>query len=252
MNNFKISYSFRAAQLYFQLFLLLLVPLALAYAIYTRTSEDFITYAGRIAFTQSALIHLWLPSTAFRLAVEENRPVYMPPLKHLAIFSFGASALSIPIGVIFYSLGVVLIDAWTNFRNWEVLITQRPIALAFGTIAVLTAGLFFFWFRQRARFVYGVTETLAGVAFALHRLADESVISIPSNNDFYFAMLTAGVYLIVRGLDNMHIAWRDQTDPLARILFRLGTQSDLVAVPTRRLKSSMMVKKPRGRVRSPR
>ena len=247
MDNFKIIYGFRTAQLYCRLFLLFFIPLAIGYAIYSRTLEDFVSYAGGIAVFFSLLIYMWLPLQSFLIAVAQGTPVRRPPLKHLAIFSAGASALSVLLAVLYYSLAVLLIDAWDNIRNWEALITQRPTALAVGTLVVITAGLLFFWFRLRARFIYGASEALAGVAFAVHRLADEPVVFLPSDNSFYFAMLTAGVYLIVRGLDNMHQAWKDQTDPLAKALFRLGTQSDLVAVPPRRLKSSRISKKDRRR-----
>lgn len=245
MENFRIIYGFRSAQLYFLLFLGFVVPLCIGYAIYTRTLEDFIKYGGGIAGFLSLMIHLWLPTYHYRRAIAEDRPMVRPPFKKLVIFSYGASLISIPLGAVYYSLAAVLIDAWGNVRNWEALIAQRPVALAIGALAVFTVGLLFFWFRLRARFIYGVSEALAGVAFAVHRLSHEPVIALPSDNSFYFAMLTAGVYLVVRGLDNMHQAWKDQTDPLAKALFRLGTQSDLVEIPPRRLKSSLLTKRRR-------
>lgn len=247
MKKYRVVYGFRTAQLYFKLFLFFIVPLFICYAIYSRTLEDFVLYAGGISVVLSLVAHAWLPSAHFRYAIEHDIPFRIPPFKKLAIFSAFISVFSIPLGVLYYSLAVVLVDAWMNIRNWQILLADRPVALAIGTIAVITAGMFFFWFRLRTRFIYGVSETLAGIAFAVHRLALEPDISRPSDEGFYFAVLTAGVYLIVRGLDNMHQAWKDQNDPLAKVLFQLGTQSDLVAEAPRRLRSSRMVKKVRRR-----
>ena len=245
MHNFKTTHSFRTAQLYFRLFLLLVVPLSIGYAVYMRTPEDFLSYGGAIAAVLYCLVILWLPLQHLRMAIEQGVALRRPPLKYLAIFLVGAATVSMLAGLMYYSLAVVLIDAWSNLKNWEALIAQRPSALAVGMLAVLTAGMLFFWFRLRARFIYGASEILAGISFAVHRLGHQPVIAVPSDDSFYFALLTAGVYLIVRGLDNMHQAWKDQSDPLAKFIFRLGMQSDLIATPPRRLKSSRMQKKAR-------
>jgi hypothetical protein len=249
MNNFSITRAFRSTQLYFRLFILIVVPLAISYAIYARKQHDFLLYGGAIAGFLDLIMILWLPLQAYRIAIETGRPVYRPPLKNLFIYAFCVFAVSILLGLIYYSLAVLFIDAWSNIRNWEALLSQRPFAIALGALTVFTVGLVFFWFRLRARFIYGISEILAGVAFAVYRLAHEVVTALPSDKTFYFALLTASVYLIVRGLDNMHHAWKDQKDPIAKLFFRLGTQSELVPIPPRRVKFGRFFKTERRRGR---
>lgn len=253
MINVISTHNFRASQLYFQLFLILVAPFCIAYAIYSRTLDDFIFYVGRVACFVVLLLFFWVVTQRMSSTLKGGRAPRAIPIKTFVKF-FGAIALiSIPVGVLYYSLGVVLIDAWSNLKNWKALIEQRPIALAVGTFAVLTMGLLFFWFRLRARFIYGASEALAGIAFATHRLAREPDITLPSDDSFYFAVLTAGVYLIVRGLDNMHQGLKDKSDFLAKALVRLGTLSELAPAPPRRLKPNRNAKKRRDsqRTRAP-
>lgn len=245
MKNSSHRYSFRSAKLYFQLFMFIFVPLSIAYAIYTRTLEDFLSYGGLIAAFLFWAVVSWLPLVRFRMTFKEGIRLRPLSTKTVAIFICGAALLSVLMGSLYYSLAIFLIDAWGTFKNWDALIAQRPFAIATGTLVVLTIGLLFFWLRLRARFLYGASEALAGVAFAVSRIANERVISFPSDDSFYFAILTAGVYLIVRGLDNMHHAWKDQKDPVARAFFWLGTESEFVATPPRRLKASRLIKKQR-------
>jgi hypothetical protein len=84
-----------------------------------------------------------------------------------------------------------------GFRSW------LSVLAAALTLAV---GALFFWFRLRQRFLYGATEAVAGAAVAAHRLSVEPGQGLPGDGGFYFAILTAGVYLVVRGIDNMHLA----------------------------------------------
>jgi hypothetical protein len=78
--------------------------------------------------------------------------------------------------------------------------------IAATALITVLLGAGFFVFRLRQRFLYGATEALAGAAVAAHRVSLEPGTALPSETGFYFAVLTAGVYLVVRGLDNMHQA----------------------------------------------
>jgi hypothetical protein len=84
-------------------------------------------------------------------------------------------------------------------------------------------GALFFYFRLKLRFFYGLTESAAGIAIAGHRFAQESGAGLPADTTFYVAVLTAGVYLVVRGFDNMHQAWVSHCDPLILRLAGWGT-----------------------------
>lgn len=94
-----------------------------------------------------------------------------------------------------------------RFRTWLTV-------LAGGV--TLAVGALFFWFRLRERFLYGLSEALAGAAVAAHRLSIEPGQGVPGDRGFYFAVLTAGVYLVVRGIDNMHTAMNSHSDPFLR------------------------------------
>lgn len=67
----------------------------------------------------------------------------------------------------------------------------------------LVAGIALFFFRLKLRGLYGATEIMAGITVASYRVvstADGGYL----RPEFYLAILTAGVYLVVRGMDNMH------------------------------------------------
>jgi hypothetical protein len=84
-----------------------------------------------------------------------------------------------------------------------------------GTLAAAAA---LFYFRLRLRSVYGVTEAMAGLAVAGQRAPTEFVLG---DGTFYFAVLTAGVYLVVRGFDNIHQGLtKEPFDPLATWVVR--------------------------------
>ena len=84
------------------------------------------------------------------------------------------------------------------------------------TVVPLFAGMLLFHFRLRIRSLYGVTEVVVGVLVAIFKVFGNSPGAFATNADFILAMLTASVYLIVRGLDNVHQGYRDPSkDSLA-------------------------------------
>jgi hypothetical protein len=72
------------------------------------------------------------------------------------------------------------------------------------SVLVLSFGLTLFYIRLRLRFFYGFTEVLAGIAVAANKVVTEAKSLTAISASWSLAMLTAGVYLVVRGLDNMH------------------------------------------------
>jgi hypothetical protein len=80
----------------------------------------------------------------------------------------------------------------------------KSVIITLTAAATILVGALFFYFRLKQRFLYGATEAVAGVLVAAHRVSIEPGIGLPTDSAFYFAFLTAGVYLVVRGLDNMH------------------------------------------------
>jgi hypothetical protein len=78
-------------------------------------------------------------------------------------------------------------------------------------------GTMLFWFRLRHRSAYGITEALVGLYIAaqkVQQLSQAAGQTKPPGVDLAFALLTASVYLVVRGLDNVHQGmYRDPKDP---------------------------------------
>jgi hypothetical protein len=132
------------------------------------------------------------------------------------LFSFVASAGIATAVTLIYSLWKVgtpwVLETYRalrefRFRTWLTLLAA---------VVTLGVGALFFIFRLRQRFLYGATEALAGAAVAAHRLSVEPGQGVPNDGGFYFAVFTAGVYLVVRGIDNMHVALHSGADPFLR------------------------------------
>lgn len=91
----------------------------------------------------------------------------------------------------------------------------------FAAFAVLATGTTLYLVRLRLRFAYGLTEAVVGVALAVFRFLPDLFLN-RSDLGLYVALLSASVYLVVRGADNMHQAWKEKSDPTVRLLLRMG------------------------------
>jgi hypothetical protein len=170
---------------------------AIVHAIRNRTPADFFTYSSRIAIAISGLLAL---VGIFFLIVE--RPKFRPAdASPLLVFL----ALGISIGsLIYYAIGASIKDFFLWCRDLTVTISWRniiPTALA--GLIVLLLGCLLFYFRLRCRTFYGASEALVGVLVAMHKTMSQPS-EASSTTDFFLAFLTAGVYLVVRGLDNAY------------------------------------------------
>ena len=68
-------------------------------------------------------------------------------------------------------------------------------------IALLLAGLLFFWWRERDRFSYGLFEVMIGLL-----ISSQSIVTLPAPSELSTAksiQLVGGLYVMVRGLDNI-------------------------------------------------
>lgn len=172
---------------------------AIIYAITTGTAEQFLSYGpatyGVIAVILNAL------GVFFLLQNRAHKPLTVPRVcKAAAFITVGA----MPLSLLYYSLGAVLIDL-LNFRSGQQHWSPSHMQAVTAALTVIV-GVCFFWFRLRQRLLYGLSEALVGVAITIHRAGLEKAVAIPLDSSFYYAILTAGVYLLVRGLDNMHQA----------------------------------------------
>lgn len=119
--------------------------------------------------------------------------------------------LCLTLGVVFTALGMALtlvagfaIHAFEQAMQGSA--ATRSLMVVVTALFTAAVGGLFFIFRLRQRLIYGATEAVAGIAIAAHRMSIEPTPGLPTDTGFYFAVLTAGIYLVVRGLDNMHQA----------------------------------------------
>jgi len=104
------------------------------------------------------------------------------------------------------------------------------------TVEVLVLGAVLFYVRLKVRAVYGVIEVAVGVLVAVVNVIDSPPKVLPTDPSFVLPMLTASVYLVVRGLDNVHQGSEEPSmDPVAflvRKLFYAKSDSTMPYVDT--------------------
>jgi len=84
----------------------------------------------------------------------------------------------------------------------------------FATIIAFILGVALFIFRLKLRFLFGVSEICVGFTVVLYRI-DTGIDKL--NIDVWLAILTAGIYLVVRGLDNIYIGLTvEASDPISK------------------------------------
>jgi hypothetical protein len=98
-----------------------------------------------------------------------------------------------------YGLGVIAHDLYTALS----LVTPGLFTKIGIGVGVLVVGLACFWLRSTRRALWGKTEVLAGMALPVHRAMDLPPDLTTYGPDFWVFTLTAGIYLVVRGLDNI-------------------------------------------------
>lgn len=172
---------------------------ALVHAIRTRTVDDFIKYPGYIAGTIAlvlAIIFLvdWVKSGRRGLAGED-----------FAIILGGAAGAAVG-GIAYYSAGASIKDAYLWIQQPSVLqtATSKPGAVLITILGTVATGALLFYIRLRLRSVYGLTEAIVGVTMAANRVMSLQDMTSFRDSNFYLALLTAGIYLVVRGMDNIH------------------------------------------------
>lgn len=125
------------------------------------------------------------------------------------------AAIITPIGSLFYGLGAALIDIF----HWIVTtLSERGRSTSLAVAATALVGFFLFVFRLKFRCIYGLTEAIVGLLVAGQRVNTEK--SVSADVALLLALLTAGVYLVVRGLDNIHQGWKARSDPAANWLLK--------------------------------
>ena len=97
--------------------------------------------------------------------------------------------------------------------------TGRFPALVLCVPLTLSAGLILFGIRLHVRTAYGVTEVAVGLVVALWQILNASPDKPLLEFGTLMGLLTAGVYLVVRGLDNIYVGWKaEKPDFFVRML----------------------------------
>jgi hypothetical protein len=134
-----------------------------------------------------------------------------------------AIIFSIVAGLTYYAIAVGIKDTYLWIAS---LPFTRDAAISVLTGATLALGVALFLLRLYLRSLYGLTEVVAGVFISTIKISEKtpaelgtagsSMMAILASDDLYLVVLTAGVYLVVRGLDNVHQGIvRDPRDPVA-------------------------------------
>jgi hypothetical protein len=107
-------------------------------------------------------------------------------------------------GTVILVLSVVVLNA-VHVYAW-VTDPQKSTSLKVTVVIAMTlvSSVALFYFRLKLRFVYGCSEVCFGFIVAVARTTSDAASNSVASPTFLLAMLTASVYLIVRGLDNMH------------------------------------------------
>jgi hypothetical protein len=128
----------------------------------------------------------------------------------------------------FYVLKVLFTDLfdWTRFFLIEQAFGLAQLRVILALIALI-AGTVLYAFRSQFRACYGITEIVVGVLVALTKASDKStgvdnLQGVQVSSTFAVAILTASVYLIVRGLDSLAEGSKPGNDPIiAAVVLRL-------------------------------
>lgn len=181
--------------------------LSFLYAAFTRTLADFM--ASPPLYIAGSLVLVALVAVV-TVAVTEGLGKFsfswIAVLVGLLLFSAAA-------GVFYYGVGLAIKDA---YLWWGQHTFSRLEVIYLAPLVTGIVGGALFWLRLRLRSTYGMTEVVAGLLVSTFKVTAEDTTSFLQRTDFYIAFLTAGIYLVVRGLDNVHqgLTKDEHRDPL--------------------------------------
>jgi hypothetical protein len=179
-----------------------------AWTIYSRSFESIYKYGGRLALPMFVISLFFIFIAYGFIQDQRDQGWQLTPAKVIGIIGLAVIA-SVFAGFFYYSIGVAFKDTY----NWITALTlSRDQRLAVVGLFILTVGSGLFLLRLRFRSLYGLTEVIAGVFVGTLKISPGASKPVPEistmistlTTDAYVAVLTAGIYLVVRGLDNVH------------------------------------------------
>jgi flagellar biosynthesis GTPase FlhF len=168
-----------------------------AYSFLTRTLSDF----------SLAIPTLLAFYAIFALKLVIDKRVEIGALTPSKFNYFGFGYVFVLLGAAFVTFGL-----FTTVRDGIYYLTKLD-SVYLVAISALMVGIGLFFIRLHVRFWYGAVEVAVGVIVAIS--VYQSNAGKPATS-LLLGVLTAGVYLIVRGLDNVHQGWA--TDKLNKLI----------------------------------
>lgn len=145
----------------------------------------------------------WL-STAF---------MYFGGMMFMVSVEFESSRSRLISNVVFW-FGLPIITGallWSFVEYRDLQSVADPIRKGYAGVGItLIAGLALFGMRSWYRISYGATETLVGLYLAWMKWTTTTgpLGELSKDTVFMTGLLTASIYLVVRGMDNMQTGWR--------------------------------------------
>lgn len=185
-----------------------------AYAIYTRSAANFFRLPLMIASALAVItFFLSLISSTQSKGLRKAWSCFKA-----GMLAWIASAVFLTLA---FGVGGLIFDAYEFAWNNMTLSDRSSLFVGFCTLLV---GTLFFWVRTIWRVTYGVSEALAGIAIASYRAHGQTDWWPGNDLNFYVILLTAGIYLVVRGFDNINQGRGQARDPVVRVVSWLKAQ----------------------------
>ena len=168
---------------------------------------------GHLAFGEdhdniSAKVALFFTSVVAVIAVSLILGMYVfkgsvPKKRDMIDLAIGL----LSIGFLAYLPAFLIAQIYFPFNKLSTFpISSLTIVTIFAGALVLIIGIAFFALRLKRRFIYGFLEVISGMCIAAHKVYSEGSLNLNLivSEPVFIGVLTGGIYLVVRGLDNMY------------------------------------------------
>ena len=177
-----------------------LILVAVLYAIFHRTTQQF--------FDESLPIAAFLTLISYGFFISRwsllGRPKFNVHIPLLLIFYL--PILIACITVIYWGIWIALRDSYAWLQH---LSPSRGFFVTTIAILIIVIGYALFLFRLHARFFFGLAEAITGLVIALRNIPANADPALWSS-EIFLVILTAGLFLVVRGFDNMRTGLRSE------------------------------------------
>lgn len=185
----------------------------------------------------------------FALALAESAVSYLrrylmryPPTLWEFLIEFGGL---LAVGAVMFFSAAGLMKAFAGIGALVESPSARVVAFpGLSASIVFGVGFTLFFVRRKLRSMYGTVEVMVGVLVALMQSLDVVSTGHPIDGRFWLALMTAGAYLVVRGLDNLEQGLTaTPKDPVARVIRRfLRTRIERTRVE-RRARTARLIRR---------